>query len=228
MALALKGADIICHPSNLVLPNCPDSMPVRCLENRVFAITSNRTGIEARHGKDGRTYTGSSKMLTPRGTILHRAPRDQEALCVVEIDPAEARDKSVTLYNDLLRDRREALYRLITVAVLDRSCASGIGRIRIILMQIPLKAQLGKGIFLVAAPNLRDPNFRQTVVLLCEHGAEGALGVVVNRPTAMSVSEALPQVPVLEGQRHVLFSGGPVQPNQVMLLYRLGARSSEV
>src|SRR6476620_11602386 len=88
-------------------------------------------------------------------------------------------------------------------------------------MPIPLKAQIGKGIFLVAAPNLRDPNFRQTVVLLCEHGAEGALGVVVNRPTAMSVSEALPQVPVLEGQRHVLFSGGPVQPNQVMLLYRL-------
>src|SRR4026208_1141512 len=88
-------------------------------------------------------------------------------------------------------------------------------------MQIPLKAQLGKGIFLVAAPNLRDPNFRQTVVLLCEHGAEGALGVVVNRPTAMSVSEALPQVPVLEGQRHGVFSGGPVQPNQVMLLDRL-------
>ena len=84
-------------------------------------------------------------------------------------------------------------------------------------MQIPLKAQLGKGIFLVAAPNLRDPNFRQTVVLLCEHGAEGALGVVVNRPTAMSVSEALPQVPVVEGQRHVLFSGGPVPPNQVLL-----------
>ncbi|MGH7258994.1 MAG: YqgE/AlgH family protein, partial [Nitrospiraceae bacterium] len=70
---------------------------------------------------------------------------------------------------------------------------------------------LEKGIFLIAAPALRDPNFRQTVVLLCEHGPEGALGVVVNRPTAMSISEALPQVPVLEGQRHVLFAGGPVQ-----------------
>ncbi len=80
---------------------------------------------------------------------------------------------------------------------------------------------LEKGIFLIAAPALRDPNFRQTVVLLCEHGPEGALGVVVNRPTAMSISEALPQVPVLEGQRHVLFAGGPVQTNQVMLLYRL-------
>ena len=80
---------------------------------------------------------------------------------------------------------------------------------------------LGKGVFLVAAPALRDPNFRQTVVLLCEHGPEGALGVVVNRPTAMLVSEALPQVPVLEGQHHVLFSGGPVQPNHVLVLFRL-------
>ena len=80
---------------------------------------------------------------------------------------------------------------------------------------------LQKGIFLVAAPALRDPNFRQTVVLLCEHSSDGALGVVVNRPTAMSICEALPQVPILEGQRHVLFAGGPVQTNEVMLLYRL-------
>ena len=84
-----------------------------------------------------------------------------------------------------------------------------------------MSLSLGKGIFLVASPSLRDPNFRQTVVLLCEHGSEGALGVVVNRPTALSLSEALPQIPVLEGQRHVLFSGGPVQPNHVLLLFRL-------
>ncbi len=80
---------------------------------------------------------------------------------------------------------------------------------------------LGKGIFLVAAPALRDPNFRQTVVLLCEHGPEGALGFVVNRPTAVNLAEALPHIPVLESQRHVLFSGGPVQTNQIMLLYRV-------
>ena len=85
--LALKGADIICHPSNLVLPNCPDSMPVRCLENRVFAVTCNRTGSEARQGKERLTYIGNSEVVSPRGAILHRAPRDQEALCVVEIDP---------------------------------------------------------------------------------------------------------------------------------------------
>jgi len=109
--LALKGAEILCHPSNLVLPNCPDSMPVRCLENRVFAVTCNRIGTEARGGKDPLVYIGNSEVVTPRGTILHRAPRDQEELCIVEIDPADARNKSVTRYNDLLRDRRESLYK---------------------------------------------------------------------------------------------------------------------
>jgi predicted amidohydrolase len=109
--LALKGADIICHPSNLVLPNCPDSMPVRCLENRVFAVTCNRTGSEARGGKDRLSYIGNSEVVNPRGEILHRAPRDEEELFIVEIDPAEARDKAVTRYNDLLRDRRESLYK---------------------------------------------------------------------------------------------------------------------
>jgi predicted amidohydrolase len=109
--LALKGAEVICHPSNLVLPNCPDSMPVRCLENRVFAVTCNRTGSEARGGKDQLTYIGNSEVVAPRGTILHRAPRDQEELYIVEINPADARNKALTPYNDLLRDRRESLYR---------------------------------------------------------------------------------------------------------------------
>lgn len=109
--LALKGAEIICHPSNLVLPNCPDSMPVRCLENRVFAVTCNRTGSEARGGKNQLTYIGNSEVVDPRGMILHRALRDQEELCIVEINPADARNKALTPYNDLLRDRRESLYR---------------------------------------------------------------------------------------------------------------------
>jgi predicted amidohydrolase len=108
--LALKGAEILCHPSNLVLPNCPDSMPVRCLENRVFGITSNRIGSESRGGKDTLTYIGNSEVVAPNGVILHRATRDQEDLCIVEINPADARNKTLTKYNDLLRDRREALY----------------------------------------------------------------------------------------------------------------------
>jgi predicted amidohydrolase len=110
-SLAVQGADIICHPSNLVLPNCPDSMPVRCLENRVFAITCNRIGSEARGGKDRLTYIGHSEVVTPKGVIQYRAPRDREDLAIVEIDPAEARNKSLNRYNDLLRDRRTSLYK---------------------------------------------------------------------------------------------------------------------
>ena len=47
-ALALQGAQVIAHPANLVLPHCPVAMPIRCLENRVYAITANRTGTEQR------------------------------------------------------------------------------------------------------------------------------------------------------------------------------------
>ena len=84
-----------------------------------------------------------------------------------------------------------------------------------------MNTPLGKGVFLIAKPALRDPNFRQTVVLLCEHGPEGALGVVVNRPTEMNITEVLPQVPVIEGQAHRVFAGGPVQTNSLLILYRL-------
>lgn len=110
-SLAVQGADILCHPSNLVLPHCPDSMPVRCLENRVFAVTCNRVGSEARGGNDPLTYIGNSEIVTPRGTILHRASRDEADLTVLDIDPSAARDKQLNRYNDLLRDRRTDLYR---------------------------------------------------------------------------------------------------------------------
>lgn len=84
-----------------------------------------------------------------------------------------------------------------------------------------MDSSLEKGMFLIATPGLRDPNFRQTVVLLCEHGQDGALGVVVNRPTEIRITEVLPQVPVLEGQSHTVFAGGPVQRNHLLILYRL-------
>ncbi len=111
-ALALQGADIIAHPSNLVLPHCPDSMVTRCLENRVFSVTANRIGSEARGGKDRLTFIGTSEVVSPRGLILHRAPAETEDLSIVEIDPAEARMKAINSYNDLLRDRRPALYEV--------------------------------------------------------------------------------------------------------------------
>jgi predicted amidohydrolase len=108
--LALKGADIIAHPSNLVLPDCPDSMVTRCLENRVFAVTCNRIGSEERGGKKKLTYIGNSEVVTPKGEILQRAKPDQEELSIIEIDPLQARDKKLNPYNDLLAGRRPDLY----------------------------------------------------------------------------------------------------------------------
>lgn len=78
-----------------------------------------------------------------------------------------------------------------------------------------------KGVLLVAHPSLMDPNFQQTVVLVCEHGAEGTLGVIINRPTAVPLSEALPNVSVLKGTSYVLFAGGPVQPDGILMLFRV-------
>ena len=85
-------------------------MITRSLENRVFSLTANRVGQEARGGKSPLTYIGKSGLISPRGEILSRAPIDKEELTVLEIDLAEARDKSINPYNDLLKDRRPHLY----------------------------------------------------------------------------------------------------------------------
>jgi len=84
-----------------------------------------------------------------------------------------------------------------------------------------LPSAVVKGVFLVASPSLNDPNFRQTVVLVIEHGSQGTLGLILNRPTSLLLSEALPDVAVLKGTNHRLFAGGPVQPSAMLLLSRL-------
>jgi predicted amidohydrolase len=108
--LALGGAQVICHPSNLVLPWCQDAMRTRCIENRVFAITANRIGTEKR-GTHQLTFTGKSQIVNPKGEILVSAGERSETLKVVEINPAEALDKNVTPNNDLFKDRRPTLYK---------------------------------------------------------------------------------------------------------------------
>ncbi|GJQ22720.1 acyltransferase [Candidatus Brocadia sapporoensis] len=103
--LAVKGADIICHPANLVLPYCPQAMITRCIENRVFAVTANRIGSESRSGET-LAFIGTSQIIGAKGEILYRASPDRVEAMVVEIDPAVARDKNVTPENHLLNDRR--------------------------------------------------------------------------------------------------------------------------
>ena len=108
--LALRGAEVIAHPSNLVLPYCPQSMPVRCLENRVYAITANRTGREERGDKPALTFIGQSQITAPQGEILVRAGTEDEMLGTADLDLSRARDKKLNDFNDLLKDRRSALY----------------------------------------------------------------------------------------------------------------------
>lgn len=107
--LALAGADVICHPSNLVLPYCPDAMVTRCIENRVFAVTANRIGRETRGGAT-LTYIGNSEVVSPAGEILLRAGAEGEEAGVVDIDPAAARNKTILDRNHLFGDRRLDLY----------------------------------------------------------------------------------------------------------------------
>ncbi|MBI5286767.1 MAG: acyltransferase [Deltaproteobacteria bacterium] len=112
--LALEGADIICHPSNLVLPYCPEAMITRCLENRVFAITANRIGKEERIPGKPLTFIGKSQVISPKGEILYRASEDKEEANIIEIRHEEARDKMITPENHIFRDRRKELYGAIT------------------------------------------------------------------------------------------------------------------
>jgi putative transcriptional regulator len=75
-----------------------------------------------------------------------------------------------------------------------------------------------KGQLLVAGPGLLDPNFRRTVVLVGEHGEEGALGVVLNRASDSTVDEALPELALLVQGADAVHVGGPVQPSAVVVL----------
>lgn len=109
-SLSIKGADILCHPSNLVLPYCPDAMVTRCLENGVFSITANRVGREQRGEKPALPFIGMSEIVAPNGRILCRSSQKDEELVLYEMDMAEARDKRINPYNDLLKDRRPEWY----------------------------------------------------------------------------------------------------------------------
>lgn len=109
--LALLGADIVAHSANLVLPYCQKAMITRCLENRVFAVTSNRIGQEAR-GEDNFTFTGGSQIISYNGDILSSAPEDNVYVDFAEIELEKAQDKKLNEFNDLLADRRPDYYSI--------------------------------------------------------------------------------------------------------------------
>lgn len=109
--LALWGAEVIAHPSNLVRPDCPRAMPIRALENRVFTVTANRTGEES-NGRETLRFIGQSRICDPRGQVLAEAGPATTTVLTATVDPEAARDKTLNPLNDQFADRRPDVYFL--------------------------------------------------------------------------------------------------------------------
>ena len=111
-ALALLGADVIAHPSNLVFAIAQEALRTRALENRVYIATANRTGVEARPG--GRVpFTGRSQVVDPSGEVVVRAGKTDEVALTAKCDLERARDKWLTRKTPLFGARRPRFYRAL-------------------------------------------------------------------------------------------------------------------
>lgn len=108
--LALRGADVICHPSNLILPEMAQrGVVVHAMTNRVYTILANRTGQEG-----NLSFTGCSLIAGPTGETLAAAGETEEGIFTATIEIEMARDKHVTARNDIFADRRPREYRSVT------------------------------------------------------------------------------------------------------------------
>ncbi|MBC8144593.1 MAG: carbon-nitrogen hydrolase [bacterium] len=109
--LALRGADIIAHPSDLVAAKhlWGPTMRTRALENKVVIVTANRCGDEVHEGEHLR-FSGESQITAMNGKIIAEAGPDDESVIFADVDPIATRDKSFNSFNDIIRDRRPDLY----------------------------------------------------------------------------------------------------------------------
>lgn len=80
------------------------------------------------------------------------------------------------------------------------------------------------GSLLIAAPDMLDPNFMHSVVLVVSHEEAGAMGLVLNRPANVTVDALLPDHPVLSRQRFLVHQGGPVGRDGLQFLHRVPER----
>lgn len=107
--LALKGADLIVCPSNLITHVWRMAMPVRAFENKVHLAVANRTGTDHNAGEDV-SFNGQSAIYSYNGTVLADASADGDAIIITEITPSDTRSKSFNSINDILKDRRPEMY----------------------------------------------------------------------------------------------------------------------
>lgn len=87
-----------------------------------------------------------------------------------------------------------------------------------------MELRAAAGAFLVSVPQMMDPNFMHSVVLVCEHNAQGAVGLVVNRRSPATVRELLPEHPVLSRVDFPVFAGGPVGLDTLQFVHRAADR----
>ncbi len=108
--LALKGADLIVCPSNLVTGVWQNVMSARALENKVYMAVSNKIGAES-SGGDDLSFNGESAIYSYDGSYLAQASKDREQVITAEIFPERTRDKSFNEINDIFKDRRPQFYK---------------------------------------------------------------------------------------------------------------------
>lgn len=104
-AIALKGAQLIAHPSNLVLPYCQGVMPSYSLVNKCFIVTANRVGDER-----DLTFTGQSVLVNPMGEYLIKGSTKDTELMIAEVELEQSKDKNITPRNNAFKDRRTDVY----------------------------------------------------------------------------------------------------------------------
>jgi predicted amidohydrolase len=105
--MALKGVQMICHPSNLVLPYCQDAVPGYALTNRIFIATANRIGKER-----GITFTGRSVLVNPVGKVLLKGKKQEKGTLIAKVNLSDASDKTITPENDAFADRRSDVFEI--------------------------------------------------------------------------------------------------------------------
>jgi putative transcriptional regulator len=114
-----------------------------------------------------------------------------------------------------------AVHRSLLVAALTALLSSGAPT------AVAQEPPLANGVFLVAKPELLDPNFRETVVLITQPEIGGGpVGVIVNRPIAARLTQALPQIGAVPERYEQIYGGGPVMPNGLLFLVRTSERIS--
>jgi predicted amidohydrolase len=103
--LAQKGADLVCHPSNLITMNAQRCLPGLSLMNRIYIASANRLGTER-----GVAFNGSSMFTNPGGVVTKMASPDQVEIITQEIDIRFSGNKMATARNHVFDDRRPEAY----------------------------------------------------------------------------------------------------------------------